>query len=119
MQQCSTKKHFENFIDVHKEFTNGSVDDFLKAAKCAPVNCEVHSWNQMVSFEESYSDDVTRSFWDEPPTGYTFNFMMRTFEVFNFSIHFKVSLKVRKSRNDFFKYRFHPKIEQTNSTLLL
>ena len=103
MHECSTKKHFENFIDVHKEFTNGSVDDFLKLAKCAPMNCEVHSWNQMVSFEESYSDDVTRSFWDEPPTGYTFNFMMRTFEVFNFSIHFKVSLKVRKSRNDFFK----------------
>jgi hypothetical protein len=93
MQQCSTKKHFENFIKVHKEFTNGSVDDFLKAAMCSPVNCEVHSWNQMVSFEENYSDDVTRSFWNEgnrnePPTGYGFNYLMETFEVFNFSIYF-------------------------------
>ena len=90
-QQCSTKKHFENFLDVHKEFSNGSVDGYLKEAMCSPMNCEIQTWNQMVSFEESYSDDVIGSFYTEPPTNYSFNYYMRTSEVFNFSIYFKGS----------------------------
>jgi hypothetical protein len=71
------------FLDVHREFKNGSVDDYLKEAMCSP-NCKIHSWNQMVSFEEPYADDVTRSFYNETPTGYIFNYYMRTSEVFKF-----------------------------------
>ena len=89
-QQCSTKKHFEMFLDVHKEFLNGSIDDYLKQALCAPMNCKIHSWNQMVGFEEPYADDVTRSFYSELPTGYTFNYYMRTSEVFKFSTFLRV-----------------------------
>ena len=37
----------------------------------------------------------------------------------NFGMVFKTKLKVRQSRNDFFKPTFPPKNEKTNSTLLL
>ena len=69
---------------------NGSIDDYLKQARCAPMNCKIHSWNQMVGFEEPYADDVTRSFYAELPTGYTFNYYMRTSEVFKFSTFLRV-----------------------------
>ena len=62
------------FLDAHRQFSNGKLNDYLREAKCLPINCRVHRWNYRVMFEESHIDYNFGSSPGDPPENYLLNF---------------------------------------------
>ena len=68
-------------LDIHKELSNGTLQDFLEQAKCKPQNCKQNSWDYSVLFEGSHLDDVTGAIGYFEQQKYQLNFYMETPEV--------------------------------------
>ena len=67
------------FLDAHQQFSNGSLtlNDYLREAKCLPLNCKLHTWNHIVMFEETHKDFNSLSNEDDIPKNYYLTYYMR------------------------------------------
>ena len=56
-EQCSTMEHYDIFLDINQQLSNGTLQYFLEQAKCKPQNCKQNFWDYQKIFEEPYLED--------------------------------------------------------------
>ena len=81
-ERCSTMDHYDIFLDINQQLSNGTLQYFLEQAKCKPQNCKQNFWDYQKIFEEPYLEDESGALgYSSVMERYTLVFYMKTPEV--------------------------------------